>query len=229
MCRGEYVIDLAADDVLLPERISTGVKDMEAAGEDFAVHFTDAVYMDVDGMELRRHYKRDQKGRLAEKVPQGWVYADVLQRYFICTPTMMMSRSVLEALGGYDESLAYEDFDFWVRSARRWQYCFSELVLVKKRVVPGSWSARQYERESRQLESTLKVCRKAKELNRTPRENKALAKRLTYEIRQAVRTGNSDVAYEFLKLKEETGGGFFENVFYRVLITFSNRKQIKKA
>ena len=63
LCRGKYVIDLAADDVLLPERISTGVKEMEAAGEDFAVHFTDAVYMNVEGRELRQHYKRDQKGR----------------------------------------------------------------------------------------------------------------------------------------------------------------------
>lgn len=202
-CTGKYVIDLAADDVLLPQRVKVGVKALERAGEEFAVHFTDALYVDVKGKVLRGHYKRNGKGALLEKVPQGWVYEQVVQRYFICTPSMMMRKAVLDALGGYDEILAYEDFDFWVRSARHWQYCFTDEILVKKRIVPGSWSARQYEKESRQLESTLAVCRKARNLNKTRAENEALAKRLRYEIRQAIHKGNWKLAGDLFNLKKE--------------------------
>ncbi|MBK7653703.1 MAG: hypothetical protein IPJ20_27470 [Flammeovirgaceae bacterium] len=36
----------------------------------------------------------------------------MIDRYFICSPTMMFRRSVIEQLNGYDESLAFEDFDF---------------------------------------------------------------------------------------------------------------------
>lgn len=222
-CKGTYVIDLAADDVLLPERVAEGVKALEAAGEDFAVHFTDALYINPEGRPLRQHYRHNKRGEVVEKVPQGWVYADVLQRYFICTPTMMMRRSVLDSLGGYDESLAYEDFDFWIRSAREWQYCFTDRVLVKKRIVPHSWSARQYEKESRQMESTLRVCEKARHLNRCSLEDKALAKRLAYEIRQAIRYKHFDMAQEMLSLKKEVMVELWADLSYRFLILIGKR------
>ena len=218
LCRGKYVIDLAADDVLMPERVAEGVKALERAGEKYGVHFTDAVYIDTEGRELRRHYSRNCDGTPVEEIPQGWVYADVLERYFICTPTMMMRRSVLDAMGGYDESLAYEDFDFWVRSARNWQYCFTDKILVKKRVVPGSWSVRQYERKSRQLESTLKICRKAKVLNKSRVEDKALSRRLAYEIRQAIRSDNFELAQEMLSLKQDVFANLWEDLFYQLII-----------
>ena len=47
----------------------------------------------------------------------GDVFAAILRRYFICAPTMMIKREVLDRLGGYDENLAKEDFDFWVSQA----------------------------------------------------------------------------------------------------------------
>lgn len=218
LCRGKYVIDLAADDVLLPERVAEGVAAMEAAGEEFAVHFSDVEYINPEGRLLRTHYKRMPDGTLAEEVPSGWVYADVLERYFICTPSMMMRRSVLEELRGYDEGLVYEDFDFWVRSARHWQYCFTDKVLTKKRVVPGSWSFRQYAKGSWHIESTLRVCLKARRMNRSPREDEALAKRLSYEIRQAVRTGHCKVARKMLALRKEVQPRFWKDRAYHLFI-----------
>ncbi len=218
LCRGEYVIDLAADDVLLPERVAEGVKALEEAGKEYAVHFSDVQYIDAGGKNLYTHYKRKPDGGLAEEVPCGWIYADVLERYFICTPSMMMRRAVLDELRGYDEGLVYEDFDFWVRSARYWQYCFTDKLLVKKRMVPGSWSTRQYEKGNRHLESTLRVCLKARRMNRSPREDEALAKRLSYEIRQAVRTGHCKVARKMLNLRQEVVPHFWADRLYAYLI-----------
>jgi glycosyltransferase involved in cell wall biosynthesis len=203
IAKGKYVIDLAADDVLLPERVAIGVQEMEEAGEAWGVHFTDAWYINPDGSLLKPHYKRSIQGNLLQPVPQGWVYRELLERYFICTPTMMMRRSVLDALGGYDERLAYEDFDFWIRSARYWKYLYTDQILVKKRVLPRSWSARQYEAETLQMASTLAICRKAKELNQTDEENRALGKRLSYEIRQAIRHKHREIGLQMLALKRE--------------------------
>ena len=216
--RGKYIIDLAADDILLPERVTEGVTALEQAGVEYAVNFTDAVYIDVKGVELRSHYKRDKDGVLLEKVPQHSVYADLLQRYFICTPSMMFRKEVMEELNGYDEALAYEDFDFWVRSSRNWKYCFTDRILVKKRIVPQSWSTLQYDNKNRQLESTLKVCYKAKELNKTKEENIALSHRLKYEMRQALRFRNFKVAAHMLALKKEVDPHYFEDFLYSFLI-----------
>ena len=203
IAKGKYVIDLAADDLLLPERVAVGVQDMEAAGDEWGLHISDAWYIDASGAVLYPHYKRNAQGELLKPVPHGWVYREVLERFFICTPTMMMRRSVLDALGGYDEKLAYEDFDFWVRASRHWKFFYADKILVKKRVLPLSWSTKQYKLETAQLASTLEICRKAKALNQNAKEDKALGKRLSYEIRQAIRHKHTEVGREMLALKKE--------------------------
>ncbi|MBR9999842.1 MAG: glycosyltransferase family 2 protein [Cyclobacteriaceae bacterium] len=197
---GKYIIDLAADDILMPERIRTGVACMERSDESFGVHFTDAAYIDENAVFLRTHYKKDHAGNLIEHVPEGDIYRELLARYFICSPTMMIKRIVLEVLGGYDENLAYEDFDFWVRSSRKYKYCFTDEVLVKKRLVRGSLSSRQYTASSRILASTYRVCIKAERLNRNRSEHLALAKRAAYEGRQAILSGNFVQAMNFMSL-----------------------------
>jgi glycosyltransferase involved in cell wall biosynthesis len=194
--RGKYIIDLAADDVLNPGRIRIGVDCLENAGESFGVHFTDAEYINEKSAFLRFHYRRDE----LDKVPQGDIYRDLLARYFICAPTMLIRRTVLEELDGYDESLAYEDFDFWVRSSRKYAYCFTEEPLVKKRILQDSLSSRQYIRNSSILASTFRVCLKAEKLNRNRAEHVALAKRAAFEGRKAFLSGNLSMAMKFLLL-----------------------------
>lgn len=204
--KGAYIIDLAADDVLMPGRIREGVNCLSGRDSTFGIHFSDAEYIDQDSRFLRYHYHRDQNGNLLEKVPEGDIYKDLLSRYFICTPTMMIRREVLEDLNGYDETLAYEDFDFWVRSSRKYKYCFSEKSLVKKRIVKGSLSSRQYIRNSLILKTTYKVCLKAEKLNRDRAEDRALARRAAYECRRALLSGNFRTALKFAWLLDRLPG-----------------------
>lgn len=180
---GEYVIDLAADDVLLPGRIQGGVDALSRAGARYGVHFTDADWIDSDGALLYRHSDRFPHNT----VPQGDVYKHLIQRFFICSPTMMYRAETIRALGGYDESLTYEDFDFWIRSSRRYYYCYTPEVLVRKRVVKDSMSRRQFSFRSPQLESTYRVCEKILSLNRTAEEQVALGSRIRYELSVCLR------------------------------------------
>ncbi len=194
--KGEFIIDLAADDVLEPERVEKGLKALQEAGKDTGVHFSNAQLIDENGTSMGYHADRSQS------IPQGDIYKEVLSRYFISTPTMMTRREVFEKLGGYDESLAYEDFDFWVRSSRYFRYIYSPEALVKRRVLTSSMGKNQYKRGSAQLASTLKVCEKALALNRTPDERHALRKRMRYEMRKALTLGELRIAWSYLKLQQ---------------------------
>lgn len=197
---GEFIIDLSGDDVLLPDRIEEGLKSFAEYGEEYGVNFTDALYIDDSGNVIGQHYKRDHKGLLLDTVPEGNVYSDLLARYFICTPTMMMRKSVLDQLGGYDENLKYEDFDFWIRSGKITKYCYTDKALVKKRVLKNSLSSGQYRRNSNMLSSTYQVCLKAEKLNETESETKALCRRSIYEFRKALFSGNFKDASNFSTL-----------------------------
>lgn len=193
---GEFIIDLAADDVLMPDRISKGVDDLTKAGPEYAVHFGDALYINEEGSELGRHSRRYPHA----SVPDGDIYKEIISRYFICPPTVMFRRKVLEALGGYDENLHYEDFDVLVRAARQFYFRYSPDMLVKRRLTANARSRAQFRLFSRHSLTTLAVCRKIMAMNRTEAERLALQHRLWYEMKLNLRLMNLDVFLQFLKL-----------------------------
>lgn len=200
---GQYVIDLSADDVLLPGRITQQVEFFEGLTENYGVIFSNAQYLDARSNPLHLHYKTNEDGRALEEIPSGDVYRAVLEKYFICTPTMMMRRSLLLRLGGYDESLAYEDFDFWVRSAVICQYGYQDEVLTQKRLLRHSLSNLSYRPGSGMLHSTLVVCKRAHALNRNQAEFDALARRIRTYIRKCFYVQEFELAGQFHQLLRE--------------------------
>lgn len=194
--KGSFIIDLAADDVLLPNRIATGVRTLLERGEKYGVHFSDADMIDTYGVRLFTHSERFPH----HTIPEGDVYREIIRRYFISPPTVMFSRQVADVLGGYDETLSYEDFDFWIRSSRAFYYAYSPEVLVKKRVAPGSLGSGQFRLFSRHSRSTLRVCEKILRLNNTPDEQRALHTRIIYEIGLNLRLLNLFTAARFIFL-----------------------------
>ncbi|AMM50242.1 glycosyl transferase [Rufibacter sp. DG15C] len=206
LSKGEFIIDFATDDVLHPERLAKQVAAFETLPEKVGVVYTDAELIDEQSKPLGLFYRRNTKGEIFPKPAQGDVFADVLGRYFICPPTMMVRRQVLQGLGGYDTTLAYEDFDFWVRSARNWHYHFLDEVLCQRREHASSLSNQIYKPGDRQLQSTIQIIQKAQILVQNEREKEALVKRIQYEARHAYFTGNYPEALTLLQMLEDEGG-----------------------
>ena len=192
---GKYVIDLAADDILLPDRVDLGVALMEA-NPNCGVQFSDSEIIDEEGHPLGFHSDRFPHST----IPSGKIFTELLSRYFINSPTMMVRKSLLDELRGYDESLAYEDFDFWVRSAQGTDYLYIPKALIRKRTVKNSLGNLQHSRNSIQQSSTLKVCLKAEALCKSPEEFQALKKRVAYELKRAVVAVSPGLAWGYIKL-----------------------------
>jgi glycosyltransferase involved in cell wall biosynthesis len=223
LSKGEYLIDLSADDILYPARIEEGLKTFEQHDHTYGINFTDAEYVDEENNFIKSHYRRDMKGRLRKKIHEGNLYPKLLSEYFICAPTMMTRRNVLEALDGYDETLTYEDFDFWIRSSKKFKYCYTDKILVKKRGVKDSLSGKQYTKNSSFLKSTLEVCKKAEILNENEEDRKALLRRIRYEFRQAMISGNKETAVEFLEMMQRNDLVRAELFIYKLWLKFSGR------
>lgn len=197
LAKGKYIIDLSADDVMHPERVCRQVERFESLSDEYAVVFSNAAYIDSNNLFLYYHYPVDELGHSTIQIPTGSIFRQVLASYFICTPTMMIRKRVLDELGGYDETLAYEDFDFWVRSARRYKYAYLDLVLTKKRRLPNSLSMQVIKPGNQLLASTLIVCQKAYQLCQSPDEFRMLASRIRTFIRKAFYAEQYEIARQF--------------------------------
>jgi glycosyltransferase involved in cell wall biosynthesis len=209
--KGAFIIDFATDDVMRPGRVAAQVQAFLALEADYGIVYTDAELIGEQSESLGYFYKRDAAGQSRPAVAVGDVYADVLERFFISSPTLMMRRQVLEKLGGYDETLAYEDFDLLVRAARDFKFYFLDQPLTRRRLHPGQLSKSWYRVGDKQLLSTIRICEKALALNQTERENQALARRLAWEIKQAFFTGNypeAELLFTLLKKLRPLSGTY---------------------
>jgi glycosyltransferase involved in cell wall biosynthesis len=216
---GKYIMDFAADDVLYNPCVQKLAHRFEELPEQYGVVFSNVDLVDVNENFLKKHYKTNEKGRAVQKVPKGDVYRKIVKHYFISPVGMMMRKSVLTELGGYDETLAYEDFDFWIRSSRNYHYAYLDECLVAKRETPHSLSTKLKRKGNQHLfDSTAKICQKIAWLNRTKPEDAALVKRITYEIKQAIRYGATDASKVYLQLMKDLKVNPLKRIAYRFLL-----------
>lgn len=195
LAKGEFIIDLAADDVLMPDRISTGVADLENKGDRFGVQYGAVELIDENGKFICNFYDNNPN-----KPISGDLYEQLIEKFFVSGPSMFMRRKVLEDMGGYDDQLDYEDFDLCIRSSRNYLYSFAEKTVVKKRIHSQNYSKKQQQFRNKLGRTTLRVCEKIFNLNSSLAEHEALKRRIRYEIRKSIQCGNIKLSFQFFSL-----------------------------
>lgn len=188
--KGEFIIDLAADDILLPNCIEKQVTTFQNSKyKNLGIVYGNLIEIDESGDFIKNYYTEE------DHPESGNIYKMVIGRSTkICSVSSMVKKSVFEKLGYYDENLAYEDLDLWVRASRVYEFEYIDAFLVKKRELSTSLSAfftQQNNKKTKRLhESSLAILKKAYGLNQTKDEYKALLGRIRFEF------------YKFLKSKE---------------------------
>jgi glycosyltransferase involved in cell wall biosynthesis len=195
LARGEWIIDLAADDVLLPQRIERQMEGALSSPPSVGVLHHYALRVTSQGKPIGVW-----KGHKKWQGVEGYVLPAVLQATCIATPTMMIRKSVLDVLNGYNEALTTEDFDFWVRSAQVCTYVFQPEVLTLWRDVPGSLSK---QRTSAMLGDVWKVLKAVAPNLSSEEELKALATGAAYYERQALILGQPTLAASFATISKK--------------------------
>ncbi len=202
--KGKYIIDLSTDDVLLSDRITEQVKLMETS-EQIGVIFSDSLFIDEKSKIYNSFFLK--KFREQSLKPIGNVYEKVLQKKLFMMPvTMMTRRTVFEQLGGYDETLAYEDTDFWVRSSRMCEYGYVPKVLSYQRRVKGSLSTKACLRKNKLIVTSVIVAQKALLLNKTKAENEALVDYLKLIMPKCAFTENFESGEKVLEMFRSLNG-----------------------
>lgn len=128
--KGEFMCLVGSDDTYLPDRIRKQVQAFQDLGPEYAMCYSDVVNIDKDGNLLN-------DGRpvmWTQGHPEGEVFHALLARNFIPAMAQLVRVSVYRELGGFDESLSYEDWDMWLRIARQYRIKYVPGVVAKYRV-----------------------------------------------------------------------------------------------
>ena len=195
--KGKYIIDLAADDKFEIDKLEKQVHILENADNQTGICFTNAILIDEESKQLGNYYFDWYK-----KLPKdGFIFKELVRAGgMICSPTMLIKKEVLEQLNGYDESLSYEDYDFWVRSARNWKYVFIDENLTFYRKITHSHSSTFKKKNNPHLYSTFKVCQKGFYLCQNKEEYKSLSISVLYHFKESLKYQNYKAAKGFLVL-----------------------------
>ncbi len=135
--RGEWIGLLDSDDAWRPDKLKRQLAALAGAPEHLVCH-TEELWI-RDGRRVnpgRRHAKRG-----------GRIFRHCLPLCAISPSAALIHRSVLDAVGGFDEDLpACEDYDLWLRITARYPVVLVDEPLVEKhgghadqlsRTVPG--------------------------------------------------------------------------------------------
>ena len=135
--KGEYYQVFGCDDIMFPEKIEKQVALLEE-NKEVGIVYSDMLLIDETGMQLdKTYYQRD-----AHKIPvSGNIYKNLIDVILISTPSVLVRKAVLDELKWYNATLDYEDYDFFLRASRKFDFLYDELPTVRYRVYPNSMSA----------------------------------------------------------------------------------------
>lgn len=134
LASGEWIAVLASDDFMAPGRIAAQIAEAERTGEGYGLVHSDLLTVNQRGDPLYRVFDRSP-------VPPavGSCFEDlVMERARVVLATALFRRDAFDEVGGFDEALAAEDFDFLLRMSKVTRCAFVAEPLTCKREVEGS-------------------------------------------------------------------------------------------
>lgn len=196
---GDYIMDLAADDYLETDAIST-LMSVFNKNIDTALAYGNTKLVDENDQFIEYYYHNSDEAK------SGDIYKAIIgQTLKINSVASMIKTKVLKELGGYDERLLYEDLDIWVRLSRSWQIKYVDQIIVNKRVLStslGSQFVNPFNKFSKKLNrSVFSILKKAYLLNRNSEENKSLLLRVRKELKKSVKNYDFTLAFKYLLLE----------------------------
>jgi len=201
--KGEYIIDLAADDLIAPNGVQLQINAFQKSKfKNLGVVYGNAEIINEDGSFNSYYFPVNKSGKVIKKRATGDIYSSVLSTGdSICSVSALFKKSVFDFLEGYDETLDYEDLDSWIRASREYEFDFIDDILVKKRTVTNSLGTNFFKKKHRINKSTYKILRKALRLNRSKIEDLALQKRVHHEIIHSFKHRNLNLIIKNIGLK----------------------------
>lgn len=204
--KGKFYIDLSADDKLLPDCIKSQVSVYQKFNTDtIGIVYGNAEVEDRINNNTYVFFNRFPQFKKTKKPQDGTIYKELINHQnTICSVSALNNSKVFKSLGGYDTSLVYEDYDYWLRVARNHPILYVDKVLVKRIKTKFSLGNTNYLRFNvknyKFKNSTYRVLKKVLVNNKNKEEDLAALDKIKLEIKENLKILNLILVIKYLIL-----------------------------
>jgi len=205
LAKGDYIIDLAADDILTTECVTLQLKAFnDSAYKNLGLVYGNVMLINEQNNFLKLVFPQNENGSLLTKIPTGNIYNYIVSNiHSVCSVSALIKKEVFDTLNGYDEKLSYEDLDFWIRASRLYDFDFINTPIVKKRVLENSLGGSFYKKNiyfKKINHSTYSILQKTFLLNKNKSEHIGLLNRVFVMSKIALKTTDIMLFFKYLFL-----------------------------
>ena len=133
---GDWICMIATDDRWRPNRIESHIKIARHQSNNVAIIYSDTAQVDESGQPISKTFLEAQSPDFIP--PSGRVFGSLVDRNFVHPLASTIRRKAIIEIGGYDERLATEDYDMWLRLANKYDFLYSDEVISDYRIVSTS-------------------------------------------------------------------------------------------
>lgn len=148
--KGDFISLIGSDDVYLPDKLANQVPMLMQGPPELGVVFGDIAYMDSQGKSIEPSFEK-------ATMHSGDVLIPLLRGNFVPAMSILVRKKCYDVVGLYDETLFYDDYDMWLRVARKFHFLYVPGITARYRIHPKSVS---FSRQLQMLESSLMLVQK---------------------------------------------------------------------
>ena len=132
--RGGLIAFLDQDDLWAPDRLAAQVPILEAEAD------VGLVFSNFDAFgDLSEHQGvRFDDAKVIDRISGGMAFASLFRKNLIHPATVLVRKDCLDEVGPFDESIYFEDYDLWLRIARRFPIRYVPAPLASVRHHEGN-------------------------------------------------------------------------------------------
>lgn len=132
LCEGKYYSSVSGDDLLVPTKTEKQVEFFEQQDATVGMIYSDGeMFFEDNPLRKESFIKYHRKDNIK---PSGHIYEELLHRNYIPGMSSLVRKDVYDELGGFDENLIFEDYDFYLRIAQKYSINYLEGSFINYRM-----------------------------------------------------------------------------------------------
>ena len=203
MAKGEFIVDLSADDVLLEKCIEKQIQYFYK-NTNAGIVYGNALHIDENNNELNHllEFPINTKNK-SKKIE----YNEVISGEYMNSTGAMIKAKGFSELSCYDENLAFEDYDYWIRTSKsKYDIIYFNEIIVKKRKLKDSLHANFKKKTKigqKCRNSLLKIYNREIQNDSKKKDLKVFLKRINRQIIENIKLYSIKgiISFTLLKLK----------------------------